>query len=161
MCVADLEDFQMPDRNDRADAETRILSVIREAINLNAMEETERAVQLLTPMLSEFPEEPAVHLYLAWYLRGCDRFEEAIEHARRVVQLLPRSSRASLVLFHNLWKAGYKNDAIEEIRRFVPIRSTERHTANYVDILKKWEAGDFGEGRYTSLAADSVKRLLQ
>ena len=151
----------MADRNDRADAETRILSVIREAINLNAMDETERAVQLLTPMLSEFPEEPAVHLYLAWYLRGCCRFEEAIGHARKAVQLLPRSSRASLVLFNTLWRAGYKNDAIEEIRRFVPIRRSERYTSNYVDILKKWEAGDLGEERDTSLTDDTVKRLLQ
>jgi predicted Zn-dependent protease len=151
----------MPDRSDGADAETRILSVIREAINLNAMEETERAVQLLTPMLSEFPEEPAVHLYLAWYLRGCHRFEAAIEHARRAVQLLPKSSRASLVLFLALWEAGYKNDAIEEIRRFVPIRSTERYTSHYLDILKKWEAGDTGEGRHISPTDDIVKRLLQ
>jgi predicted Zn-dependent protease len=151
----------MPDRSDRAAAETRILSVIREAINLNAMGEPERAVQLLTPMLAEFPEEPAVHLYLAWYLRGCHRFEKAIEHARRAVQLLPTSSRASLVLLHTLWESGSKNEAIEEIRRFVPIRSTERYTSHYVDILKKWEAGDFGEGRHTSLTDDSVKRLLQ
>jgi tetratricopeptide (TPR) repeat protein len=151
----------MPDLNDRADAEKRILSVIKEAINLNAMEETERAVHLLTSILQEFPEEPAVHLYLGWYLRGCSRFEEAIEHARRAVQLLPRSSKASLVLFHTLWKAGYKNDAIEEIRRFLPIRPTEKYTSDYVDILQKWEAGDFGEGLQASVADDSLKRLLQ
>jgi hypothetical protein len=74
---------------------------------------------------------------------------------------LPRSSRASLVLFNTLWRAGYKNDAIEEIRRFVPIRRSERYTSNYVDILKKWEAGDLGEERDTSLTDDTVKRLLQ
>jgi hypothetical protein len=59
---------------DRADAETRILSVIREAINLNAMEETERAVHLLTPMLSEYPEEPAVHLDWTSEQRKRDEF---------------------------------------------------------------------------------------
>ena len=136
----------MPDCNDRADAETRIFSVIRGAITLNAMGEPERAVEMLTPMLSEFPEEPAIHLYLAWYLRGCCRFDEALGHARRSVQLLPRSSKASLVLFHTLWKAGYKSDAIEEIRRFLPIRSTEKYTSDYANILKSWEAGDHGDG---------------
>ncbi len=151
----------MLNRDDRAAVEARILSVIREAVNYNEMDETWRAVELLEAILPEFPEEPAVHLYLAWYLRGCFRFEEAIKHARTAVHWLPRSSKASLVLFHSLWKAGLKSDAIEEIRRFLPVRSTARYTSGYPEILRKWEAGDFGEGCQTSIDDETVKQMLQ
>jgi predicted Zn-dependent protease len=134
------------DGTERTRAETRILGAIKEAVNLNATGKAGLAVQLLAPLLTEFPEEPAVRIYLAWYLRRCERFEEAIGHTKRAVQMLPRSSRASLVLFHTLWAAANEQDAIEEIRRFLPIRRTDRYTSHYADVLRCWEARERGEG---------------
>jgi predicted Zn-dependent protease len=136
----------MTDGSERRRAEARILGAIKEAVNLNAAGKAGLAVQLLAPLLTEFPEEPAVRIYLAWYLRRCERFEDAIGHARRAVQMLPKSSRASLVLFHTLWSAGNKHDAIEEIRRFLPIRHTDKYTSHYADVLRCWEAQERGEG---------------
>jgi tetratricopeptide (TPR) repeat protein len=141
--------------------EARIFGAIKDAIHLDTMDETDRAIELLEPFVLEFPYEPAVHLYLAWYLRRCGRFPKAIEHAKRAVSLAPKSSRASLVLFHTLWRAGNKDVAIEEIRRFLPIRRTAKYTFDYVDILRKWEAGDRGEGAYIAKDEDDWKRLVQ
>jgi len=124
------------------------------------MQETGRAVEIFQPLLLEFPEEPSVHLYLAWYLRRCHRIAEAIAHSKVAVHLLPTSSKASLVLFHTLWKGGNKEEAIAEIRRFLPIRRTAKHTSHYVNILRKWEAGDRGEGAYPT-DEDGEKWLLQ
>ena len=131
-------------RADRANPESRIIDAIKEAIKLDERDEPEAALQLLTPLLAEFPAEPKIHVYIAWYLRRCGRFAEAIEHARYAVRFLPKSSIASLVLFHSLWIAGNRDAAIEEIRRFLPIRRSTKHTTEYVDILRRWEAGDRG-----------------
>ena len=152
--------FDPSSHNDRKEAKERILARINEAINLDTMQETGRAVELLQALLLEFPEEPSVHVYLAWYLRRCDRFVEAIAHSKIAVHLLPTSSRASLVLFHTLWKAGNKEEAIAEIRRFLPIRRTAKHTSGYLNILKKWESGDRGEGAYP-VDEDDDRWLLQ
>lgn len=150
----------MGDHNDRKDAEEQIVRRINEAINLDTMHETGRAVEILKALLLEFPEEPSVHVYLAWYLRRCNRFPEAIAHSKVAVRLLPTSSRASLVLFHTLWKAGEKEAAVAEIRRFLPLRRTAKHTSHYMNILRKWEAGDRGEGGYPADEEDE-KWLLQ
>lgn len=150
----------MSKADDRTEVKARILGVIKEATNFHAMGEVGAAVKLLESLLREFPKEPSVHLYLAWYQRESGRYAEAIEHAKQAVQELPQSSRASLVLFHTLWKAERKEEAIEEIRRFLPIRTTAKHTSHYRDILTKWDAGDHGQGTYFD-KGDSAEWLLQ
>jgi predicted Zn-dependent protease len=136
----------MADRNQNDNTEQNILDAIREANHLDEMGETELAVQRLAPLVKEFPNEPGVRIYLGWYLRRCHRFAEAIEQSRLGVELLPASSRASLVLFQALWDAGNRSEAVNEIRRFLPLRRSSKHTPHYDDILRRWDAGDHGEG---------------
>jgi predicted Zn-dependent protease len=111
----------------------RILNAIRTAVGLSAIGEPDKGVEVLKPLLEQFPESPSVHLYLAWYLRKCGRFDEAVVHARHAVGRLPDSSRCSLVLFHSLWRAGEKEKAIDEIRRFLTAGFADEHTLKYID----------------------------
>ena len=126
---------------------TSLAEAIRQAVDLEAKGEIGLAVQLLTDLVAEFPMEASVQGYLASYLADCGRFDEAVGHGRLAVQLSPNSGMASLVLFHVLWKAGQRSEAIEEIRRFLPLRHSEKHTKAYTKILMEWEAGNLGDIR--------------
>ena len=130
------------DPQDREIVERRILRAIQSAIHLDEMNETEMAVKELLPLVVEYPDEPGVRIYLGWFLRRCGRFPESIEHSSRGVELLPRSSRASLVLFQALSDGGSRPEAICEIRRFLPIRRSNKDTPHYDEILRKWDAAD-------------------
>ncbi len=130
----------------------RVIGTINQAIDLDAKDETALAVQRLTALLEEFPGAASIHAYLAWFLSRGGHFNEAIEHARQAVQLSQKSEKASLVLFHVLWKAGQQSQAIEEIRRFLAIRPSDEYT----NILKKWEAS---EEQGDELHASDLPRL--
>ena len=137
----------MANPGDRASRDTLIFAAIKDAIHFREMNESGLAVELLTPLAAEFPEEPSIHAYLAWCLYDDERFTEAIEHGRLATHLRPRNELASLVLFHALWNSGNRSEAIEEIKRFLPLRRSESKTPQYAEILRKWESGDKG-GEY-------------
>jgi tetratricopeptide (TPR) repeat protein len=117
-----------------------VIEGINQAIELNAEGNTDLAVRRLAALIEEFPAASSAHAYLAWFLSNGGHFSQAVEHARRAVEMSKESERASLVLFHVLWKAGQANLAIAEIRRFLGIRPSEEHAR----ILSDWEAGGYG-----------------
>ena len=130
----------MSQQTEHGDRRTSLAEAIRRAADLESKGEIGLAVQLLTDLVVEFPMEASVHGYLASYLADCGRFDEAVKHGRRAVQLSPKSGLASLAFFHVLWKAGQHSAAIEEIRRFLPLQRSDKYTKEYIDILMKWEA---------------------
>lgn len=132
----------MTDPEDRQKTEARLWAAIQEANSLDDMGQTGLAVKVLMPLFQEFPSEPSINIYLALYLRRAGRFDEAVERGRSAVQSVPQSSFASLVLFQALWDSGNRNNAIEEIRRFVAVRRSRKHTIHYDEILSRWDAGD-------------------
>ena len=134
----------MNQQTEHGDRGTSLAEAIRRVVDLEAKGEIGLAVQLLMDLVAEFPMEVSVHGYLASYLADCDRFDEAVGHGRLAIQLSPNSGMASLVFFHVLWKAGRRSEAIEEIRRFLPLRRSDKHTNAYSKILMEWEAGDHG-----------------
>jgi hypothetical protein len=117
-------------------ADPRVISGINRAIDLAAQGEAVPAVQCLQSLLVEFPNVPSLHGYLAWFLSQIERHSEAIDESRRATSLSPQSETGSLIHFHVLWRAGKCIDALEEMRRFLAIRSCEE----YMKIVRGWEA---------------------
>jgi len=119
-------------------SEARITEAIKHAIDLHASGQTGLAVQQLSALIEEFPTEAKLHGYLAAFLWRSDRFDEAVEPARQTTLLSPMSERASLVLFHVLWKIGQRVEALEEMKRFLKISPSEK----YSKMIKEWELGE-------------------
>ena len=118
----------------------RVVEAIKHAIDLDSRGETGLAVQHLSALLAEFPSASSLRGYLAGFLSRSGKVEEAIEHGRHAVLLSPKSEKASLVLFHVLWKAGKHLEAFDEMKRYLAIRPSKE----YSDLIKGWElsAGD-------------------
>jgi hypothetical protein len=89
----------------------------------------------MTAVVEEFPGLPIAHSYLGWVLSRGGRHREAIEHGRVGVQLAPKSERSSLLLFRVLWSAEQREQAFDEMKRFMAIG----HSDEYTLILKEWE----------------------
>ena len=119
-------------------SEARIEEAIKHAIDLHASDQTKLAVQELSALIAEFPTEARLHSYLAAFLWRSDRFDEAVEPARQTTLLSPMSERASLVLFHVLWKIGQRVEALEEMKRFLKISPSEK----YSKMIKEWELSE-------------------
>jgi tetratricopeptide (TPR) repeat protein len=83
-----------------------------------------------------YPGVGSAHAYLGSYLSQVGRQEEAINHSRRSVELLPESERASLIHFHVLLDAGHRMDALNEMKRFLLIRPS----GEYERMIEEWES---------------------
>ena len=68
--------------------------------------------------------------HVQWKLVG---LANAIESFKTAVQLAPTLELASLGLFHALWEAGRRDDAFEEMKRFVRLAGP---STEYGEILK-------------------------
>lgn len=123
--MSEIEDYTQP----------LILEAIKQAIDLDADNQTVIAVQLLTALVDEFPREAAAHGYLAWILSRVGRHREAIEHGRVGVQLSPKSERESLLFFRVLWSAEQREQAFDEMKRFVAIGHSDESSL----MMKEWE----------------------
>jgi predicted Zn-dependent protease len=124
-----------------SNTDPRIVEAIKRAIDLHTNGQTELAVQLLSALIAEFPRESKLHSYLAAFLWRSGRFDEAIEPARQATTLLPQSERASLVLFHLLWKTGQRIEALDEMKRFLSVNASEE----YSRMIKEWELSEGDE----------------
>lgn len=124
-----------------AEHEAAVMAAIRRAIDLDDCGKTKEAIPILEELLSTFPTEPALYVYLSWYLRKLGQLDRAVAFGRRATELAPLSSRASLGAFHALWEAGLRADAIGEARRFIRVRRSTKETSHYDRILAQWDAG--------------------
>ena len=114
----------------------RVIETINKAIGLDASNQADLAVELLTTLATEFPDASAVHGYLGWFLSQSGRHEEAIEQSQQAVVLAPNSEKVSLVYFFTLWHAGMRMEAFDEMKRFVKIRPSKE----YDKMIKEWES---------------------
>ena len=118
------------------DVHPRVVEVISQAVELEANNDTAFAEQILTALVEEFPKVAIAHGYLAWILSRRGQNREAIEHGRVAVQLSPKSERVSLLFFRVLWGASERNQALNEMKRFVAIG----HSDEYSRMLDEWKS---------------------
>jgi predicted Zn-dependent protease len=83
-------------------------------------EEREAEAQAILEKLRDAGTEMAVVYSLLgnmYHIQGMH--SQAIDTTRKGTLLAPSSELASLALFHSLWDAGLRDDAFEEMKRFM------------------------------------------
>jgi predicted Zn-dependent protease len=113
----------------------RVMEVIRQAVEQEKQGDIAFATQILTAVVEEFPGLAVGHSYLGWIFSRVGRHREAIEHGRVAVELSPKSERASLMLFRVLWAAVQREQAFDEMKRFLAVG----HSEEYARMLEEWD----------------------
>ena len=124
-------------------AAERVLGTIQEVIN-SADEELEQAEQWMKALVDEFPGASIIHSYYGWVLSRQGKHREAIEHGRVAVKLSPESEISSIMLFRDLWNAGQRKEAFDEMKRLQQYGPSEE----YARMMKEWNEAkpeDFDE----------------
>jgi predicted Zn-dependent protease len=105
----------------------KVFETISQVVELEADDQTALATEKMVSLVAEFPKEALAHGYLAWVLSRGGRYRDAIEHGKVAVQLSPRSERVSLLFFRVLWVADERQQALDEMRRFVMLEDSEEY----------------------------------
>ncbi len=113
----------------------RVIEIIRQAVEQENQGDIAFATQILTAVVEEFPGLAVGHSYLGWIFSRGDRHREAIEHGRVAVELSPKSERASLMFFRVLWAAEQREQAFDEMKRFLAVG----HSEEYARMLEEWD----------------------
>jgi len=113
----------------------KVSKAIADALALKSTGQAGLAVERLLPLIEEYPELTIAHACLAFMLSCSGAHEEAIERGRKAVLMGPTGEKTSLVLFHVLYKAGRRTEAVEEMKRFLAIRPSKE----YAEIPKDLE----------------------
>jgi Flp pilus assembly protein TadD len=92
-----------------------------QAIKLRRKGQWKRSIELLQQVLQRRPNSAAAHGYLACIYFERSDFDRATNEFRTTAELNPRSEKASLGLFHSLWRSNRKMEVVAEMRRFLSI----------------------------------------
>jgi tetratricopeptide (TPR) repeat protein len=92
--------------------------LLNEARRIFARGDLEDAADKLSRLVEAYPDDMAVRFSYAAVLFQLRRFADVVPHFARVLEDQPVNERASLGLFHSLWKIEKKDDAVREVRRF-------------------------------------------
>jgi predicted Zn-dependent protease len=92
--------------------------LLLEAKQVSGRGDLEGAARQLVSLAEQYPDDMDVRLTCAAVLFRLKRYTDAALHFERILKDRPVYEWASLGLFHSLWKADKKHEAIEEIRRF-------------------------------------------
>lgn len=127
---------------ERRDRNISVAEAIERAGKLYDSGDAAGAINYVSCSLEQYPDSAALHGYLAAAFSLAGRLEEALVHAERAVHLAPQSERWSVVLTRSLWKAGRRDDAFEEIKRYLAISPSEI----YSRMLRQWELAESNLG---------------
>ncbi len=87
----------------------------------------EAASKLLEQLLKEYSDSSLVSASLANAYWNLERLDDAVTYYKLSISLSPDFEQASLGLFHCLWDQGEKDEAFEEIKRFMLIADSEEY----------------------------------
>ena len=80
---------------------------------------SDKARLVLLEILKEEPENQAALLILGGSYFAAERYDDAEMVFERLVLLSPGSGKLSVALFNTLWKMERREEALEEIKRFM------------------------------------------
>lgn len=110
-------------------------SQFEDALQLRDKGERADARQALERLLTERPNSAALLAVLGDVCWDLGDLPNAVIHFRKATTLSPASETASLGLFHTLWEAGQRHEALAEARRFLQLTDSEE----YRDLLAEVE----------------------
>ena len=103
---------------DNIKLEPKIKKMFDEALELRDKKEYENAAHLLKQIVKQAPEVPFCYGHLGEIAWRQGKLQEANLYFRKTTKLLPKSSLASLGVFHTLWEMRKYESALREIERF-------------------------------------------
>lgn len=98
---------------------------LQAAIDLRDRGEIDHAIEILLDLVETTPERASVHGVLAGVYFEAESMALAAHHFKRASELSPGSELASRGLFHAYLELGQKEQAIQELRRFIAHRGSE------------------------------------
>jgi tetratricopeptide (TPR) repeat protein len=96
------------------------------ALNLRFTDLAEAYLALLR-LFEENPESAPLLAALGIVCREQRQYHEAAGYFKRLTILKPKSERGSLGLFHSLWDLDLREEALEEMKRFLSISKSEEY----------------------------------
>lgn len=94
--------------------------IVKLAFELKAQNRIEESILEFKKIIDFHDEDANIVLMIAMLLLiELSLYNEALPYAKRAVQLLPESEKASLTLFHCYFDQGLNDEAEEEVRRYV------------------------------------------
>ena len=93
-------------------------------------------VDTMRELVKHRPESGIFAAVLANALKSLGRTDEAEHYFRNAVVLSPEREEVSLGLFHCLWGQGKREEALEEMRRFVKLADRKEYKSILEAILK-------------------------
>jgi len=117
---------------------------LSEAKMLSQQGDEAAARQRLKDLLAEQPNNQAALLMLGGSYFCSGMLQEAEIVFEQLVLAEPGMGKYSIALFNTLWKLGRKEEALEEIKRFLSVadKSAERETVEqYLAIVAGIEGG--------------------
>lgn len=112
--------------------------LLDEAKRIAACGDLEGAVQALSILAENYPDDIDARFTYASVLFQLSRYAEAAPHFKWILEGSPIHEWSSLGLFHSLWKSGREGEAIEEIKRFRSAGGDSMEYRRFFKDLKKY-----------------------
>lgn len=105
-----------------------------QAMQLRQKSKHQAACDKFVELLTEHPNHKIVLGMLSICYFELEEYELAAAYATQSVVVSPKSETASLVLFHSLWKTNRKDEAFDEMRRFMSLAPSNAYDELLKDI---------------------------
>lgn len=114
---------------------------IDEALELRNVGKIQESISILLKVFEDIPANDIPALGVVGSLfREANNLSKALYCFDRAVESDPTSPRASLGLFHTLWRMERYDDGLNELERFFSISESESHSS----LLEDMREGFFG-----------------
>jgi predicted Zn-dependent protease len=91
-------------------------------------------IEILSRLVAGKPRAAMFNATLANTLKAVGDITPAIEHFREAVKLVPNSEPYSLGLFHILWEHGRREEAFDEMNRFMENANSSDYRTILADL---------------------------
>ena len=116
---------------DREIARLSRILVDTQGINFDEAQARLRALKL---EIIVAPDATSIAGFLAGIYFELNDLKNASEYFRRTTELSPKSELASVGLFHSLWGQGFKQEAVDEMRRFLALADSAEYSQLLHDL---------------------------
>ena len=118
---------------------------LKNARSLSEAGQHQDARMNLLDVLQEEPEHQTALIMLGGAYFAMEKHSEAEMVFERLVLMDPRAGKFSIALFNTLWKMERREEALEEMKRFLEHADKESQTetiSQYMSITAKIESGE-------------------